>query len=163
MNAFRYLRRNLPHGARVFEWSSGTSTIWFERHCAEVVSVEDNEEWYRFVAQRVSKARLSCREGEQYVQAIAEFPERYFDLISIDGSHRLACYQLALRHLKPGGILLIDNTDKDQLTRGEMWQLDSQIGQNSEFEVLRFPGWIHGTWAPIETTICLHRDKKQHR
>ncbi len=161
MPAFRFLRRHLPANARVFEWSSGMSTLWFEKHCAEVISVEDDEKWFRMISKRLHKARLSHKTGTEYVQAITEFQDGSFDLISVDGSHRLACFEIAHRYLKPGGILLVDNTDKDRQTRGDMWHLDAQIERSSEYEVHRFPGWIHGIWAPIETTICLHRGKAE--
>ncbi len=156
MKAFRFLRERLPSQARVFEWSSGTSTLWFEKQCAEVHSVEDNPEWYEIISPKLRTARLSLKSGSEYVQAITEFPAGLFDLISIDGSSRLACFELAHKYLKPGGMLLIDNTDKDQRSRGEMWQLNQWLEQRRDYAVHRFPGWIHGSWAAIETTICVH-------
>jgi SAM-dependent methyltransferase len=163
MKAFRFLRQRLPAGARVFEWSSGTSTIWFEKHCAEVHSVEDNPEWFRFVSGRLQKARLTLKTGSEYVNAVAAFPDSYFDLISIDGTDRLPCFEIAHRYLKPGGILLIDNTDKNQQNHGVMWQLDVLLEQRTDYEIRRFPGWVHGTWSPIETTICLKREDCRNR
>ncbi|HYZ83444.1 MAG TPA: class I SAM-dependent methyltransferase [Bryobacteraceae bacterium] len=160
MKAFRFLRRHLPPDATVFEWSSGTSTLWFEDRCREVHAVEDNREWFEFVRKQVKRADVQFKTGEQYVSAIHAFPDNHFDVISIDGSHRLACFEAAHRHLKPGGILLIDNTDKDQKERGEIWRMDQEIERASNYQVHRFPGWLHGNWAPIETTICIHRGAK---
>lgn len=157
LKAFRFLRRTLPPNAKVFEWSSGMSTLWFEKHCAEVHSVEDYEPWYQLVSKRIQKADLQYLTGRDYVDAIRKFPTGYFDLISIDGSDRLACYETALPYLKPGGILLIDNTDKDQQSKGEMWELNRQLETLPGFDVHRFPGWVHGSWTPIETTVCVDR------
>jgi Methyltransferase domain len=156
LNAFRFLRSRVSPKDRVFEWSCGMSTLWFERHCGEVYAVEDNRQWHERIRRRVTKAKVSFLSGTDYVHAIEAHPPKSFDLISIDGSSRLACFELAHEYLKPGGILLIDNTDKDFLSHGDVWRMERLLEQRSDYEVLRFPGWAHGSWAAVETTICIH-------
>ena len=43
--------------------------------------------------------------------AILDFPDASLDLFVVDGWYRLICARAALPKLKPGGLLLIDNTD----------------------------------------------------
>lgn len=60
-----------------------------------------------------SKAR--GKEGlsfERYARSIDRFPEAYFDLILVDGRARPSCIQQALPHLKKGGLLVVDNTER---------------------------------------------------
>ena len=59
LNAFRFLKARLHPNARVFEWSSGMSTLWFEDHCAEVHSVEDDLNWFNLISARAQSAHLS--------------------------------------------------------------------------------------------------------
>ena len=44
--------------------------------------------------------------------------ETGFDLIMVDGSHRSECVSHAAKLLRPGGILYLDNSDKDPTARG---------------------------------------------
>lgn len=48
-----------------------------------------------------------------YASYIDRFPENKFDLIVVDGRARPSCTQHAIPKLKPGGWLIIDNSDRD--------------------------------------------------
>lgn len=157
LNAFRFLKSRLHAEARVFEWSSGMSTLWFERHCAEIHAVEDDPEWFRLVSARTRNASVYHLKGHDYVNKIRDFPVAYFDLISIDGSERLHCFDIAQHYLKPGGMLLIDNTDKDRVTRGDLYQIDCRLAELTDFQVHRFTGWAPGNFFSQETTICIRQ------
>ena len=43
-----------------------------------------------------------------------------FDLIIVDGSYRSKCMASAIKLLKPGGIIYLDNSDKDYISGGDM-------------------------------------------
>jgi len=49
---------------------------------------------------------------EQYAKSIHDYPIAYFDLILVDGRARPSCIQEAMPHLKPGGLLVVDNTER---------------------------------------------------
>lgn len=49
---------------------------------------------------------------ERYVKTIDAYPDGYFDIISVDGRARPSCVMHALKKLKRGGWLLIDNTER---------------------------------------------------
>jgi hypothetical protein len=157
LNAFRFLKARLDPNARVFEWSSGMSTLWFEDHCAEVHSVEDDLNWFSLISARARSAHLYYLRDQYYVNKIRDFPAGYFDLISIDGSERFACFGLVDDYLKPGGMLLIDNTDKDRTNLGDLYEIDCCLAKQANYEVYRFTGWTHGNFFPQETTICLRQ------
>jgi hypothetical protein len=48
---------------------------------------------------------------QNYVKQIEPFPDHYFDLIMIDGRSRPACIAHSVNKVKPGGLLVIDNSD----------------------------------------------------
>ncbi|GAB4492180.1 MAG: hypothetical protein OHK0019_13570 [Saprospiraceae bacterium] len=50
---------------------------------------------------------------EQYARTIDQFPANYFDLVLVDGRARPSCIQQAIPHLKIGGLLVVDNTERD--------------------------------------------------
>ena len=155
LNAFRFVKARLRPNARVFEWSSGMSTLWFENNCSEVYSVEDDLTWFNLISRRTRNAQLHYLRGADYVNKIRDFPADYFDLISIDGSERYACFTVADNYLRAGGMLLIDNTDKDRVSKGDLYKIDCALAGNPRYEVHRFTGWTHGNFFPQETTICL--------
>lgn len=104
-----------------FEWGSGGSTIWLAELSKEVVSVEHNKEWYDQVNKWLkryeldNKVILNLRDlGNGYSNYILKYPDSYFDLIEIDGRERALCLGYALPKLKPGGILVIDNSEREQ-------------------------------------------------
>lgn len=154
-NAFRYLRATLVPSARVFEWGAGMSTVWYDRNCAEVHAVENNAAWHREVEARTGRAKIYLLEGSAYVAKIHEFPPEYFDLVSVDGFQRHECCRAALGHLKTGGLLLVDNTDKDRTTGGDLFRTDELLCSATGLGVLRFVGWAPGNFAPQETTVCV--------
>lgn len=151
--AYRYLRRHVQDQV-IFEYSSGMSTLWFAKRCAEVHSVEDDPEWFERVSELVAgfpNVHLNLAHARQeYVHKIDAFPEAYFDLICIDGSHRVECFDAALPHLKPGSLLLVDNTD-------EASNLPIVARLTELFpaaNIRRFAGYPPGNFHPTETIIC---------
>ncbi len=131
------------------------STLWFDSHCGEVHSVEDNPIWFETIKRRVKSAHVYLLSGDTYFRKIEDFPERYFDLIVIDGSQRLACFHIARDRLKIGGTLLVDNTDKDRTTHGDLYEVDRLLESSEFYMVRRFTGWSPGLLFPQETTIAL--------
>jgi hypothetical protein len=52
-----------------------------------------------------------------YFNAIKNYPDDHFDLILVDGIERVACMLNAIPKLKPGGMLILDDSDKDRQYR----------------------------------------------
>jgi predicted O-methyltransferase YrrM len=50
---------------------------------------------------------------EKYAKSIQIYPHKYFDVILVDGRARPSCIQQALPYLKPNGLLVVDNTERD--------------------------------------------------
>lgn len=49
---------------------------------------------------------------EKYARTIDQYPEGSFDLILVDGRARPSCIRQAIPRLKPGGLLVVDNTER---------------------------------------------------
>lgn len=120
--------------ARVFEWGSGASTLWLAARSGSVHSVEHHAGWAGQLAPRLpanvtlttveptASSRPvvgSAKPGHRgldfaaYVAAIDDV-EGDFDVIVIDGRAREACLARAVDRLRPDGMIVFDNVDRQR-------------------------------------------------
>jgi hypothetical protein len=78
----------------------------------------DAEESPDFASYLVKSDRYQGFNFKKYVQSIDMYPDHSFDVISIDGRARTACFRHALPKLKVGGYLIWDNTDRPEYQQG---------------------------------------------
>lgn len=127
LSAIRFLNQYVTRTMDVFEYGSGGSTIYFSRRAAKVTSTEDNRQWLERVrthlaADNITNANLHFHpfnfdepvhfEQSGYLRSI---PDRLFDIIIIDGTEkdvqvRPACFKFAEAYVKPGGIIIVDDS-----------------------------------------------------
>jgi hypothetical protein len=96
----------------VFEYGSGNSTIFWSRIAKQVFSVEENSDWYERLKSRMP-ANAHCqlaRKRSDYINAPRAMNIRP-DVIIVDGRLREACSRVSLEILKPGGLIILDNSD----------------------------------------------------
>jgi protein-L-isoaspartate O-methyltransferase len=111
-----------PH-SRVLEFGSGMSTLWFAKHAGAVYSVEDYRLWYDKVNAVIAQKQLHhvhyqfAENVDDYAGYMSNDAEG-FDLIMVDGNWRSDCIAKCASKLKPGGILYLDNSDKDSTPNG---------------------------------------------
>lgn len=137
----------------VFEWGSGYSTLFWSKKAKRIVSVEADPSWYEIVKRTTPSncdVRLTPRELHSYVGVIEESKDE-FDVVSIDGpgDFRPACAHAAIKHLKRGGMILLDNSDQSLIT--------AQILRNADLIQVDFTGFVPGVGYPHTTSIFFHR------
>ncbi len=126
----------LDRQAVVFEYGAGASTVWLGRRSGAVTSVEHDGGFAEFLSpmltgyphvdlrlvpavQSTDPATPSHRRGHagldftDYVAAIDDV-DAAFDLVVVDGRARVAGVRAALPRLAPGGVVLLDNADRDE-------------------------------------------------
>ncbi len=129
--AIEFCERHLHTQMNALEWGSGRSTLWFARKVRELTSVEHVDTWFEQVSEKLRLAnaanvqflRIELDHPEsapttrdyaqlpRYVAAINRFTADSLDFVVVDGHYRLACVQAAQEKIRPGGYLLVDNTD----------------------------------------------------
>jgi protein-L-isoaspartate O-methyltransferase len=117
-SAMNEIKKHLTKNSRVLEFGSGMSTIWYADYAGEIYSVEDYLPWYNKTQSFIKKKgivninyKFADNEIEYY--SFMSDDKQGFDYIVVDGSCRSKCIANAVKILKPGGILYLDNSDKD--------------------------------------------------
>lgn len=155
--------------ARVFEYGSGASSVWLARRAAQVTSVEHHAGFAALVRELAREAGVaerlellevapvpsaaprvpSGRRGEQgldyldYVRALDRVPGD-LDLVVVDGRARAACVEAAARRLAPGGLVLLDDSQRPRY---------AATVAGSGLAVRRYRGWVPSLPYPRETAV----------
>ena len=110
--AWEYLKQLDLREKNVFEFGIGSSSLFWAAKAKQVMAVESSSEWFKKIAMhhRSNLFINLATQKEEYLSAIATHQIKY-DIIIIDGDHRLACAQLAKAHLANGGMIILDNAD----------------------------------------------------
>ena len=122
-----------------------STLFWFARKCKKVTYVDWYDRWIgelnNFIDRQlhmVNKVLFKCRAIERiekndpllgkvnvnifsnfgmnssYVNAVAEDGEKY-DCVIVDGYHRNSCISKAITHIKPGGVIILNNANQQTL------------------------------------------------
>ena len=170
------IKNYLKPEALVFEYGSGSSTrYWISMGC-KVVSVEHDQEFfgkmqdalahkcdYRLVKPEFDPMiKMKSHEFpesyksfdfdslsfEAYVKYIDRYPDNHFDLVVVDGRARNSCIVHAISKIKRGGILVLDNSDRDYYLKHTKLLLD-------DWSKKTFRGTVRGLLHKEQTTIFL--------
>ena len=135
----------------IFEYGSGNSSAFWAQRCQQIVSVEDNEDWYKIVSAKLApnQTLLLVTEREPYIAAVSQNGVRP-DVIIVDGSHRFACAEAAVSALAPGGMIILDNSDWHPKTAAML--------RGSGLIQVDFTGFNPINYYVTTTSVFLHRD-----
>lgn len=91
---------------------------------------------------------------KKYAQSINQFPDNYFDIVIVDGRARPSCLIDSRGKVKPGGYLLIDNTERDYYLKQTL-----PILEKEHWKQIDFYGPVPGLTHFCKTTIFLKSAK----
>lgn len=112
-----FISSRLNSDMKVFEYGSGYSTIWWASRVKEVVSIEHNKGWYdnmvKQVPSNVNIEYVGLEYGGEYCKKALRYTSS-FDIMVIDGRDRVNCTKNCISALKPNGIVVFDNAEREQ-------------------------------------------------
>lgn len=136
------------------EYGSGRSTAWLAKRCKFLTSYEDDKKWYVKVRLQLDKVGIKNTdyffkesltkpaEKTDYVSTIHSFKNESLDFILIDGKHRGLLAQEAIKKIKLGGLLIVDNIERS--LPHKTWSPHSIYGK---------PEKLTKTWSEFERQI----------
>jgi len=99
---------------RILEFGSGCSTLFFAEFTSNLISVEHSPKWHDLMQQALRQRNLKVDLrliSHNYYEVCQKFSPNYFDLIIIDGKYRMACLQAARSIVRPGGVIMLDDSN----------------------------------------------------
>ena len=119
--AIDFLGGRIKAGMTVFEYGSGNSTIWWAIRVSRVVSCEHDEHWFikmkSDLPDNVTYRHIKLEPSGDYSRAILQH-DKEFDVIVIDGRDRVNCAKNSLCALNDRGVIVWDNSDRDEYQAG---------------------------------------------
>lgn len=120
--AVSYLAHVMRPDWNVFEFGSGSSTVWYAARSGRVTSVEHDPRWYDLVRQRLDErvtgnCDLRLVDLKAFPKCMEGCEDDTFDLVIVDGSEegegdRLSCVASSAPKVKQGGYLVLDDCDQ---------------------------------------------------
>ena len=173
-HAINYINRSTENFSRVFEYGSGSSTLYWVGRGAKIVSIEHEPSFFNKLKMQLDRNAVylliepqietqgeinspdnpdlyqsSGNVGynfENYVKAIDVYPDAHFDIVIVDGRARPSCIKRAIAKIKSGGMLVLDNSDRKYYTQ----QTSSLL---NDWSFIIFRGTVRGLAHQEQTTI----------
>jgi len=119
--AIEFLKKRIHKDMSVFEYGCGGSTLWWASRVKQIVSVEHDKDWYQrilpTVPNNVVLEHVELKYGGEYSKKILSYKSS-FDIVVIDGRDRVNCATNSIDALKPGGVIVWDNSDQKEYQHG---------------------------------------------
>lgn len=156
---------------KIFEFGAGGSSLYFLKKNANLYSVEHDKIWFdqlNKLTKKTTKWTLkfippswSDKNTEyssefkgyekanffDYVHSIDAHDENYFDIILVDGRSRLACLKHSKNKVKIGGLLILDNAERDRYFK-------EQVLTKQKFKLIfEHYGALIGSYQFVKTNI----------
>lgn len=119
--AVRRLNQLMQNDWAVLELGSGRSTEWYARRSNRVLSLESDRSWLEDVVGALDRAGLShatveYTSGDYMVERVRRLPAQTIDVVIVDcdSASRLDCVVAARDKVRPGGYLVLDDSDREE-------------------------------------------------
>lgn len=151
-----FIRERLNENLSIFEYGSGSSTIFYSNFVKSIVSVEHDSQWFQKIKNLVPKnvdillVPIGLDFGESYAKSIYSKDEKY-DIIIVDGRYRVKCVIEAAAYLTDIGVIILDNSERSKYEEAKVYV------KNIGFKQIDFWGMSPGvsTW---NCTSIFYRD-----
>lgn len=131
----------------IWEYGVGDSTLWYRKIGAFVYGVDLVEKWSRHAFEGVCDIVIPT-DKQEYIES-STYSGKLSDIVIIDGDYRDDCTEYALKSLKPGGYLIIDNY-KQKSADLEHWPLTEKLIEGMPITIYKEPD--HEDWQTAVIT-----------
>ena len=110
-----FIKGRIDKTQHIFEYGSGSSTLFYASKAASVTSVEHDQQWFDLVKNTspANAEMIFCkleRDGE-YAKKAAMLDQK-FDIIIVDGRDRVNCCKYGVNALSSRGVIVLDDSER---------------------------------------------------
>lgn len=121
--AIAFLAERVRPDMDVFEFGSGSSTLWWSDKVAHVTTVEHEERWVRKMVEagvpdNVDLMRRELTTGGDYCRSVQAAGRARFHAVVIDGRDRVNCAINSISALREDGVIVWDNSNRAKYQPG---------------------------------------------
>jgi hypothetical protein len=137
--------------ANVLEFGGGQSTLFWSDRTKTVLCFEADAEWRDYIDTSSSEnveillVPSEIKAQIKFVEGVLSKKKQLFDVILVDGMHRVPAFEAAVKYLNKGGIIICDNA--------ESYKFMQSWAKNTDFQRVDFYGHAPGVLHPHLTTI----------
>jgi len=150
-----FIKERLTKEHTVFEFGSGNSTYFYAKYAGKVVSVEHDKNWYdKIVNTKTENAEMIFTELQpdgEYCRMPVTLGTK-FDIIIVDGRDRVNCCKQAVNALTPGGVVVLDDSEREFYNEALVFLKDKG------FKQLAFTGISPGLFYNKATSVFYKAD-----
>lgn len=150
--ARQFLDGYIQPDMNVLEFGAGGSTVWFSQRCA-LTTIEPRADWMDAVREKVISTRwLPLLVKRPYYDVATTIGEpNTFDLVLVDGRDRVECCRASIPLIKPGGILMLDNAEREYYAEvGDVlcakWNMTIGIQRRKDDHGFNYGHWETTWW-----------------
>jgi len=123
-----FIGNRLKNDMDVFEFGSGNSTIYYASKVRSITTVENDGQWYNKIKNALpTNAHLyyaKLEKGADYSNYALTTNAKY-DLIIVDGRDRVNCCMNNLESLKPSGVIVLDDSERQRYQPGILFLIEN--------------------------------------
>lgn len=150
-----FIKDRLNKQQKVFEYGSGSSTLFYAKRVSKVVSVEHDENWFnKIVSSKPENADMiftKLETGGEYSKKAALLGEQ-FDIIIVDGRDRVNCCKESIHALSNQGVMVLDDSERKEYDEARIF-----LKENG-FKELSFSGISPGLFY-LKATSVFYKSK----
>lgn len=118
--AIEFLKKFVNKNLDIFEFGSGSSTLFFAKNARSVTSLETNPRWADIITTKLDENQLENFamhlmpdgiDNENY-ESFLKKTNKKFDIIIIDSIKRYKCALNSLDYLSKNGIIILDDSER---------------------------------------------------
>lgn len=150
-----FIRERINKTQHIFEYGSGSSTIFYAERAGSVTSVEHDKGWFDKVKNTSpgNAEMIFCqleKDGEYAKKAT--LLGKKFDIIIVDGRDRVNCCKHSVDALSANGVLVLDDSER------EVYSAARVLLKAQGFKEISFSGISPGLFYEKATSVFYKQD-----
>lgn len=150
-----FIKERINKTQHIFEYGSGSSTLFYAERAATVTSVEHDKNWFENVKNTspANAEMIFCQleTNGEYAKK-ATLLNKKFDIIIVDGRDRVNCCKYSINALSPNGVLVLDDSER------KVYDAARTFLKEKGFKEISFSGISPGLFYEKATSVFYKAD-----